>query len=73
MLILGAIIILIITLILLVIGAVTGVALGFSYIVPIMGILFLGIGVFAWVKLGYKKFRTYLYNKIHYPNGTYKV
>lgn len=67
------IIILICFFVALVLGAITIVALAFKYLFFLLIAFVLIVGVRTWIKLSYDKSKKWLYKKIHYRNGTYKI
>lgn len=67
------IIILICFFVALVLGTIATIALAFKYLVLSLIAFVLIIGVWTWIKLGYDKTKRWIYKKIHYRNGTYKI
>ena len=71
MLLLGFIALLVMLFVALTFGAITAIAVAFKYLLYALFIWFLLVGVYTWIKIGYKKTKVYIYNKVHYPKGTY--
>ena len=67
------IIILICFFVALVLGMIATIALAFKYLVLSLIAFVLIIGVWTWIKLGYDKTKRWIYKKVHYRNGTYKI
>lgn len=44
-----------------------------DYVLPAILIFILCVGIFTWIKIGYKKIKSYLHKKKNYPKGKYKI
>lgn len=73
MFILGVIGFIVVFFVVLVFAGITCIAVGLEYAIPAILILLFGIGIFTWIKISYRKIKTYIFKKVHYPDGTYKV